>query len=64
MYNHKIKTSFFSPEVPTAVAKKTGFNLIIVHFISAEFVYNTMREMFFNVFLQDPFNVLLDKITK
>ena len=32
MYNYKIKTSFFSPEMPKARAKKTGFNLIIVHF--------------------------------
>ena len=26
MYNYKIKTSFFSPVVPKAPAKKTGFN--------------------------------------
>ena len=32
MYNYEIKTSFFSPEVPKAPAKKTGFKLLIVHF--------------------------------
>ena len=36
MYNHKIKTSFFSRCLRHLGAKKTNFNLIIVHFIFAE----------------------------
>ena len=37
MYNHKIKNSFFSPclrhlGTKKKQGKKTGFNLIIVHF--------------------------------
>ena len=32
MYNYKNKTSFFSPMVPKAWAKKSGFNLVSVHF--------------------------------
>ncbi len=31
MYKYEIKTSFFKPEGPKAWAKKTGFNLMIVH---------------------------------
>ena len=36
MYNHKIKTSLFSRCLRHLGAKKTSFNLIIVHSISAE----------------------------
>ena len=32
MYNYKIKTSFFSPEITKERAKKTSFNPIIAHF--------------------------------
>ncbi len=32
MYNHMIKMSFYSPKMPKALAKKTGFNLMIIHF--------------------------------
>ena len=32
MYNFRIKTICFSPEMPKARAKKSGFNLIILHF--------------------------------
>ena len=35
-YNYKIKTIFFCLKRPKARAKETGFNLIIVRFISAE----------------------------
>ena len=31
MYSYKIKTSFFSPEMPKAQVKYSGFNLMIVH---------------------------------
>ena len=32
MYNYKNKTSFGSPKMPKALANKTGFDIIIVHF--------------------------------
>ena len=32
MYNYKIETSFVSPEMPKALAKKTSFNIMIVYF--------------------------------
>ena len=43
MYNSKIKTSFFEPRDAEDTGKKTGFNLMIVHFYNRRILYNTKR---------------------